>query len=148
MTNCILKDFFSFTCIIEMFMYITECQEDRDLQSRLKVHFSKCLRTFWFTSCMHSLISAKLVTKRSVHKSSRGGRLAKKSAKYLKIVPMGYETFWFTSCMHSLISAKLVTKRSVHKSSRGGRLAKKSAKYLKIVPMGYERLENVSISQG
>lgn len=31
MTNCILKDFFGFTCIIEMFMYITECQEDREL---------------------------------------------------------------------------------------------------------------------
>ena len=31
MTNCILKVFFSFTCIIEMFMYITECQEGKDL---------------------------------------------------------------------------------------------------------------------
>ena len=36
MTNCILKDFFSFTCIIEMFMYITECQEDRGLTIKVE----------------------------------------------------------------------------------------------------------------
>ena len=36
MTNCILKDFSGFTCIIEMFMYITECQKDKGLTIKVE----------------------------------------------------------------------------------------------------------------
>lgn len=31
MVNCIFKFLFIFTCIIEMSMYISKCQEDKDL---------------------------------------------------------------------------------------------------------------------